>query len=56
MYESPRRPVDDAPDGTQQRRPCLVMKHYHDARVGQLLNLVGFLLTATMTRHVLREM
>ena len=47
VYESPWRPVDDAPDRAQQSRPCLVVKHYHDARVGQLVYLVRLPLTTT---------
>ena len=38
-----RRPVDDAVDRTYQRRPSLVMKHYHDAGIWQVgQRRVGF--------------
>ena len=50
MYKLSWRSVDDTPDGTQQRGPRLVVKHYHDACVGQLLHFICFPLTTTQRK------
>jgi len=51
MYKPSRRSVDNTPDGAQQCGPCLIVKHYHDARVGQLLHLVRFPLATTQQKN-----
>ena len=48
LYELTWRSVDNTPDSPEKCGPCLIVKHYHNARVWQLVHLMCFTLTATM--------
>lgn len=40
LEQRPRRPVDHAPDGAQQRRPRLIVEHNDDGRGRQLVGIM----------------